>query len=142
MFIRIIRMTRMNLQSIPPNSHLRRDTPNATGQTSYILAHFLVSSQHEWNLEELMEEIWSRCNMMRIYTKPKGQVPDYDEPVILHCEGNPSVEEFCNRIHRTLINQFSHAWVWGRSAKHQPQRCGKDHCLMDEDVVQLVKKAG
>jgi ribosome-interacting GTPase 1 len=101
-----------------------------------------ISSQHEWNLEELMEEIWDRCNMLRIYTKPKGQIPDYDEPVILHSEGNPTVEEFCNRIHRTLIDQFSHAWVWGRSAKHQPQRCGKEHRLMDEDVVQIVKKAG
>eukprot|EP01082_Thalassiosira_pseudonana_P008670 g8004.t1 g8004 contig26:778950-779278(+) len=71
--------------------------------------------------------------MMRIYTKPKGQIPDYDEPVILHSEGNPSVEEFCNRIHRSLIDQ---------SAKHQPQRCGKEHRLMDEDIVQLVKKSG
>jgi ribosome-interacting GTPase 1 len=52
-----------------------------------------------------MEEVWSKCNMMRIYTKPKGQIPDYDEPVILHSEGNPSVEEFCNRIHRSLIDQ-------------------------------------
>lgn len=38
-----------------------------------------ISSQHQWNLEELMEEIWNRCNMLRIYTKPKGQIPDYDE---------------------------------------------------------------
>lgn len=101
-----------------------------------------ISSQHEWNLDELMEEIWNRCNMLRIYTKPKGQIPDYDEPVILHSEGNPTVEEFCNRIHRSLIDSFSHAWVWGRSAKHQPQRCGREHRLMDEDVVQIVKKAG
>ncbi|KAL7546735.1 hypothetical protein ACHAWF_010065 [Thalassiosira exigua] len=101
-----------------------------------------ISSQHQWNLEELMEEIWDKCNMMRIYTKPKGQIPDYDEPVILHSEGNPTVEEFCNRIHRGLMEQFSHAWVWGRSAKHQPQRCGREHRLMDEDVVQIVKKAG
>jgi ribosome-interacting GTPase 1 len=28
-----------------------------------------VSSEHKWNLEELMEEIWERCNMLRIYTK-------------------------------------------------------------------------
>eukprot|EP00804_Cyclotella_cryptica_P000260 CCRYP_010196-RA/>CCRYP_010196-RA protein AED:0.06 eAED:0.06 QI:282/1/1/1/1/1/3/394/338 len=64
-----------------------------------------ISSQHQWNLEELMESIWDKCNMLRIYTKPKGQIPDYDEPVILHSEGNPTVEEFCNRIHRSLIDQ-------------------------------------
>ena len=84
----------------------------------------------------------SRCNMLRIYTKPKGQMPDYDEPVILHSEGNCTIEQFCNRVHRQLISQFSHALVWGRSAKHQPQRCGKDHILMDEDVVSIVKKVG
>ena len=55
-----------------------------------------ISSQHEWNLEELMEEIWNRCNMLRVYTKPKGQIPDYEEPVILHA-ANPTIEEFCNR---------------------------------------------
>lgn len=77
--------------------------------------------------------------MIRIYTKPKGRDPDYDEPVILHAE-NPSIEEFCNRIHRGLMAEFSHAWVWGCSAKHQPMRCGKDHILMDEDIVQICKK--
>lgn len=101
-----------------------------------------ISSQHGWNTEELMQEVWDRCNMLRIYTKPKGQIPDYDEPVILHSEKNPTVEEFCNRLHKSIINDFSHAIVWGRSAKHQPQRCGKDHVLQDEDIVQLVKKVG
>jgi ribosome-interacting GTPase 1 len=77
--------------------------------------------------------------MLRVYTKPKGQIPDYDQPVILHAE-NPTIEEFCNRIHRGLMAEFSHAWVWGRSAKHTPQRCGKDHVLCDEDVVQICKR--
>ena len=45
--------------------------------------------------------------MIRIYTKSKGQIPDYDEPVILHSEGNPTAEEFCNRIHRSLMDQLS-----------------------------------
>lgn len=101
-----------------------------------------ISSQHGWNIEELMDNIWDRCNMIRIYTKPKGQLPDYEEPVILHSEKNPTIEEFCNRLHKNLINDFSHAMVWGRSAKHQPQRCGKDHVLEDEDIVQLCKKTG
>lgn len=99
-----------------------------------------ISSQHKWNLDELMEEIWDRCSMLRIYTKPQGQMPDYDDPVILH-DASPSIEEFCNRLHKGIMPQFSFAWVWGRSAKHQPQRCGKDHILCDEDIVQIVKKA-
>lgn len=98
-----------------------------------------ISSQNQWNLDDLMEEIWTRCNMIRIYTKPRGQIPDYDAPVILHSE-NPTIEEFCNRLHRGIMAEFSHAFVWGRSAKHQPQRCGRDHLLCDEDIVQICKK--
>ena len=98
-----------------------------------------ISSQHKWNLEELMEEIWHRCHMIRIYTKPQGQTPDYDGPVILHST-NPTVEEFCNRLHKGIMASFNYAWVWGKSAKHQPQRCGKEHLLQDEDIVQIVKK--
>ena len=73
-----------------------------------------ISSANEWNLDELMEEIWNRCSMIRIYTKPKGQIPDYDAPVILHND-SPTIEEFCNRLHRGIMAQFSHALVWGRS---------------------------
>ena len=77
--------------------------------------------------------------MLRIYTKPQGQMPDYEEPVILH-DTSPTIEEFCNRLHKGIMADFNFAWVWGRSAKHQPQRCGKDHVLADEDIVQIVKK--
>lgn len=64
---------------------------------------------------------------------------DYNEPVVLprkFC----TVEDFCNRIHKLLIKNFKYALVWGMSAKHRPQRVGKEHQLEDEDVVQLVKK--
>lgn len=98
-----------------------------------------VSAEHEWNFDILLESIWDHAKMIRIYTKPKGAIPDYTAPVILH-RLKPSVEEFCNRLHRNIMLRFKYAWVWGASVKHQPQKCGKDHILMDEDVVQIVKK--
>ena len=52
----------------------------------------------------------------------------------------PSVEAFCNRLHKGIKDQFKYAWVWGSSVKHQPQRVGLDHILCDEDVVQIVKR--
>ncbi|CAD2214476.1 50S ribosome-binding GTPase/C-terminal region of MMR_HSR1 domain/TGS domain containing protein, putative [Angomonas deanei] len=99
-----------------------------------------ISAHHGWNLDGLLEVIWDHLNFIRVYTKPKGQVPDYDEPVILRRVPQPSVEVFCNRIHRQLMRNFKYAWAWGASVKHQPQRVGKDHLLEDEDVVQIVKK--
>lgn len=54
--------------------------------------------------------------------------------------GRSTVEDFCNKIHKTMIKHFKYALVWGQSVKHRPQRVGKDHVLMDEDIVQIVKK--
>ena len=38
------------------------------------------------------------------YTKPKGQLPDYESPVILN--NKFTVEDFCNKIHRQLMADF------------------------------------
>ena len=73
------------------------------------------------------------------YTKPKGQVPDYESPVILSAE-KLTVEDFCNKLHKSIMKEFKCAYVWGSSVKHNPQKVGKDHVLNDEDVVQVVKK--
>lgn len=98
-----------------------------------------ISAKDEWNLDELMDKIWEYLDLIRIYTKPKGQIPDYEAPVIVP-RSQSTVEGFCNRIHRGLIKEFKYALVWGTSVKHVPQKAGKDHQLNDEDVVQVVKK--
>ena len=73
--------------------------------------------------------------MIRIYTKPKGAIPDYNEPVILSRTGSPSVT-FATHFTRKS-EKFKYAWVGSR--KHQPQKCGLAHDLDDEDIVQIVK---
>ena len=40
----------------------------------------------------------------------------------------------CNAIHKTIVEQFKHAIVYGQSVKHQPQRVGLTHELADEDI--------
>lgn len=98
-----------------------------------------VSGMHGWNLEALKEKIWTYLNLIRLYTKPRGQQPDYALPVVIR-QDKASVEGFCMRIHRKIMEQFKYAVVWGSSVKHNPQRVGKDHILADEDVVQIVKR--
>lgn len=85
-------------------------------------------------------QVFDYLGMTRVYTKPKGQMPDYSAPVILRGTTEPSVENFCDKIHRTLKTDFKYAWVWGASVKHNPGRVGKAHVLQDEDVIQIVKK--
>ncbi|KAI5169902.1 hypothetical protein NEIRO03_2739, partial [Nematocida sp. AWRm78] len=55
-------------------------------------------------------------------------------------EGKCSIKDFCNSIHRGILSEFKNAIVWGNSVKHVPQRVGKEHILVDEDVVQIVKR--
>uniref|UniRef100_A0A803MR98 Uncharacterized protein n=1 Tax=Chenopodium quinoa TaxID=63459 RepID=A0A803MR98_CHEQI len=104
------------------------------------LPHYCPISAHlEWNLDGLLEKVWEYLNLTRIYTKPKGLNPDYNDPVILSSRRR-TVEDFCERIHKDMVKQFKNALVWGSSVKHKPQRVGKEHELEDEDVVQIIKK--
>mmetsp|Transcript_794 Transcript_794/g.2589 ORF Transcript_794/g.2589 Transcript_794/m.2589 type:complete len:368 (+) Transcript_794:262-1365(+) len=99
-----------------------------------------VSGHHQWNLDGLLDMTWDYLQLNRVYTKPKGIDPNWDEPVVLRKEGGSTVEDLCNKLHRNLIKSFKYALVWGSSVKHRPQRVGKDHVLHDEDVIQIVKK--
>ncbi|CAL8102660.1 unnamed protein product [Orchesella dallaii] len=98
-----------------------------------------ISAHHKWNFDDLLEKMWEYLKLVRIYTKPKGQLPDYNSPIVLNTD-HRSVEDFCNKLHRSIIKEFKYGLVWGSSVKHQPQKVGKDHVLEDEDVVQVVKK--
>ena len=80
--------------------------------------------------------MWEYLDLVRIYTKPKGLMPDYSAPVVLTSDAS-SVEDFCNSIHKGILRNFKNALVWGSSVKHNPQKVGKEHVLKDEDVVQV-----
>ncbi|AQZ13389.1 RBG1 (YAL036C) [Zygosaccharomyces parabailii] len=98
-----------------------------------------ISSGKDWNLDELLQTMWDRLNLVRVYTKPKGRMPDFSDPVVLrsdHC----TVRDFCNQIHKSLVDEFRNAAVYGTSVKHQPQYVGLNHVLEDEDVVTILKK--
>eukprot|EP00899_Mesostigma_viride_P012689 jgi/Mesvir1/21420/Mv20891-RA.1 len=104
------------------------------------MPHYCPISAHlEWNLQGLLAMIWEYLDLTRVYTKPKGVNPDYEDPVVLNSK-HRTVEDFCNRIHKSLLKEFKYALVWGSSVKFSPQRVGKEHELHDEDVVQIVKK--
>lgn len=81
-----------------------------------------ISAKDEWNFDELMQKIWDYLDLIRIYTKPKGQIPDYEAPVII--KRDSTVADFCKSIHKTLLLEFKHALVWGTSAKFNPQVVG------------------
>src|SRR5271163_4839447 len=52
-----------------------------------------ISSEHGWNVDELLELMWERLQLRRVYTKPKGKQPDYSAPVVLRKNAS-TVEDF------------------------------------------------
>ncbi|ONK59271.1 uncharacterized protein A4U43_C08F4740 [Asparagus officinalis] len=101
----------------------------------------VISCNLKLNLDRLLARMWEEMGLVRVYSKPQGQQPDFDEPSVLSTDrGGCTVEDFCNHIHRNLLKDVKYVLVWGTSAKHYPQHCGLAHNLHDEDVVQIVKK--
>ncbi|MDG6228426.1 MAG: GTP-binding protein [Candidatus Thermoplasmatota archaeon] len=95
-----------------------------------------ISAIDGTGLQELKDLIFSQLRLIRIYMKPQGKKPDYNEPMILREED--TVEDVCKKIHRDFKQKFRYAHVWGRSAKYPGQKVGLDHTLCDEDVLTVI----
>ena len=100
-----------------------------------------ISVHMELGLDILLQKIWKALGMVRIYTKKRGEAPDLTDPVILtQGRGGLTIRDAVLQIHKSLLDDFQSAYVWGRSCKFSPMTCGLAHQLCDEDVVQIVKK--
>ncbi|KAG7505870.1 developmentally-regulated GTP-binding protein 2 [Solea senegalensis] len=98
----------------------------------------VISCGMKLNLDYLLETLWEYLSLICIYTKKRGERPDFNDAIIMR--RGASVEHVCHRIHRTLASQFKYALVWGTSTKYSPQRVGVTHIMEHEDVIQIVKK--
>ncbi len=104
-----------------------------------VRSRFNVGEADEDDL--LKSELWKYLGLTRIYTKRKGQQPDLEDPVVLSkLRKGTTVKSLCMNVSSQMLRDFNFALVWGKSAKHSPQRCGLSHNLEDEDVVQIVTK--
>lgn len=97
-----------------------------------------MSCELDLGVSEVIDRAWEELDLLRIYTKKKGVAPDLSEAIIVR--NGSTVEDVCDRIHRTLKEKFRYALVWGASAVHVPQRVGLTHQVKDEDVVSIVTK--
>ncbi|CAE8689736.1 unnamed protein product [Polarella glacialis] len=101
-----------------------------------------ISVYKNWNLDMLLRRMWQELEIVRVYTKKKAMYPDFEDPVVLTASrGNRTfnVENAVLQVHKSLLEDFKCALVWGTSVKQQPQAVGMSHDLHDEDVMQIVK---
>mmetsp|Transcript_9995 Transcript_9995/g.26519 ORF Transcript_9995/g.26519 Transcript_9995/m.26519 type:complete len:414 (+) Transcript_9995:161-1402(+) len=102
----------------------------------------VISVKKKLNLDGLLERTWQELDLRRIYTKKKGMFPDFTNPLVLTSQRGDktaTVENAVGMLHKTLLDDFKSALVWGTSANASPQVCGLKHNLTDEDVMQIQK---
>lgn len=87
-----------------------------------------ISVQMNLGVDILLDKIWEQLGLVRVYTKKIGQPPDFSDPLILlQSRHGTTIKGALMQIHRDFIKEFSHAMVWGRSVKFNPQRVGINH---------------
>lgn len=110
---------------------------NNNNNNNYFIA---VSADSRINIDVLKEAIYQRLGFIRVYMRPKGGETDFKEPMII--KNGATVQDVCNKIHRSMAKNFRYGLVWGKSAKFAGQKVGLDHKLADEDVLTIVKVSG
>jgi len=115
----------------------KADLVKSVGKLPY--DYIALSAETGAGLEELKKRIYQKLDLMRVYTKKRGEQAD-QEPLVIRRGTN--VATVCEKLHRDLKKEFRFALVWGRSVKHQPQRVGLGHVLADGDIIQIIKRQG
>lgn len=101
----------------------------------------VLSTYMKLNYDGLVARIWEYLQLVRVYTKKRGQPPDLSDPLVLTAgRHGTTVEAACMQLHKSLVENHDYTFVWGQSVKHSPQRTGLSHALADEDVVQIMVK--
>ena len=77
--------------------------------------------------------MFERLDLIRIYMRPKGEKPDFEEPLII--KNGSSIEDIADKIHRNLKKDLRFTRIWGRSVKFGGQKVSLDHQPMDEDIL-------
>ncbi|XP_062031160.1 developmentally-regulated GTP-binding protein 2-like [Lepus europaeus] len=109
----------------------------------------VISCGMKLNLDYLLEMLWEYLALTCIYTKKRGQRPDFTDAIILR--KGASVEHVCYRIHRSLASQFKYAPRVGKCGQeagggHAPSvvclsRARQTHASPEADVASLPTPA-
>lgn len=102
----------------------------------------VISVNKKLGLDGLLERLWQELELVRIYTKKKGDLPAFLDPLIMTPQRGTrlcNVENAVGMLHKSLLEEFKSCLVWGTSVRGSPQITGLKHELRDEDVIQIQK---
>ena len=93
-----------------------------------------VSATTGAGLESLGTWLFDNLGIVRVYTKLPGKPPDRSTPFTIR--RGQTVLEVAEQVHRDIARDLKYARVWG-TASFDGQQVGRDHPLIDGDVVEL-----
>ena len=97
-----------------------------------------ISAEKNINMEELMELIYKKLRIIRIYLKEYNKKADLVEPMIMW--ENSTLKDLCLKMHKDFSEKFKFARIWG-SSKFPGQHITKlNYELKDKDIVELRLK--
>ena len=97
-----------------------------------------ISAESDINIAALKEEIYNRLDFVRVYMRRRTGETDFVDPMIV--KNGSTVLEVCNKVHRSMKDDFRYALIWGKSVRFGGQRVGIGHKLMDKDVLTIITK--
>jgi small GTP-binding protein len=86
------------------------------------------------SLDAFRAAVWHLTGLIRVHLHTQGTVDP--EPVAL--AAGSTVADVADAVHHDLGATAVGARIWGPSARFDAQRVGRDHVVMDEDVVEIL----
>lgn len=119
----------------------KSDLPGAEAQAQALVAAYAaefpvvgVSARERLGLEKLAKEVFLALDLVRIYTKTKGEEVDRERPFLI--PRGSTIEELAEAIHKDLRRKLKYAQVWG-SGKFEGQQVPRTYVPQDGDIVEL-----
>ena len=95
----------------------------------------VVSVIDEDSLEAFRDAAWRLTGLIRVRLRTQGETDP--EPLALH--PGATVEDVAEWIHNDIAATFIGARVWGPSARFDGQKVGREHPVLDGDVVEILR---
>ncbi|MEO0101468.1 MAG: GTPase [candidate division WOR-3 bacterium] len=95
-----------------------------------------ISVEKGLGIEELKREIFFSLEIIRVYTKPPQEKPDFSEPIIL--KKNASVLDAAQKLHKDFARNLKYARIWSKDNRvFSGQRVETSFILKDGDIIEF-----
>jgi len=93
-----------------------------------------VSILDEASLEGFREAVWQLTGLLRVFTRRPGSVDE--DPLAVRA--GATVADVAEALHGELGTTCRGGHVWGSSARFPGQLVGRDHQVVEDDVIEVI----